>query len=75
MVYRTATAVQVERETPYSVETSSESQTSGRWMRRICSHYVVTAVFYSGKKSPHSAIKQPLGGVMFTIYWAYRDAT
>jgi len=36
---------------------------------------MATAVFYSGKKSPHSAIKQPLVGVMFTLYSAYRDAT
>jgi len=36
---------------------------------------MATAVFYSGKKSPHSAIKQQLVGVMFTLHSAYRDAT
>jgi hypothetical protein len=75
MEYKTATAIQVLREMPHSVEARSESQTSGLWMRHIYSHYMATAVFYSGKKSPHSAIKQPLGGVMFTLYSAYRDAT
>jgi hypothetical protein len=75
MVYKTATAAQVLRETPHSVDVRSESQTSGRWMRCIYSHYLATAVFYSSKRSPHSSIKETLDGVMFTLYSAYRDAT
>jgi len=71
MVYRTAATAQVLRETPLSVEARSELRhLVGGW-----GTFMTTAVFYSGKKSPHSAIKQPLVGVMFTLYSAYRDAT